>query len=214
MVLREAEEEVGLVLRLVGGAGEDPAPASFVVVVAGVVAGGDAVGADLAGGGEERVELEVVVAEGAGDGGASGEVLVDEGADYFGFEAVLLVDEVVGDVELLGYAACVVDVVDGAAAALDGFGHAFVSGEAALVPELEGESDEGVALGAEQRGYGGGVDSSGHGYCDRVVGLGGVGGGAHTVALVRVWFWDGSRRRRLIAAIFCLRICEACQRSY
>ncbi len=171
LVLGQAEEEVGLVLGLVGGAGEDPAAAGFVVVVAGVVAGGDAVGADLAGGDEELVELEVVVAEGAGDGGAAGEVLVDEGRDDLGLEAVLLVDEVVGDAELLGYAAGVVDVVDGAAAALDGFGHALVSGEAALVPELEGEADEGVALGAQQRGDGGGVDSSGHGYGDRVVGL-------------------------------------------
>ena len=170
LVLREAEEEVGLVLRLVGGAGEDPAAAGFVVVVAGVVAGGDAVGADLAGGDEELVELEVVVAEGAGDGRASGEVLGDEGPDDLGFEAVLLVDEVVGDVELLGYSAGVVDVVDGAAAALDGLGHALVAGEAALVPELEGEADESVALGTEERGDGGGVDSAGHGYGD---GLGG-----------------------------------------
>ena len=115
-------------------------------MIAGVVAGGDAVGADLAGGDEELVELEVVVAEGAGDGGAAGEVLADEGLDDFGFEAVLLVDDVVGDVELLGYVAGVVDVVDGAAAALDGFGHALVSGEAALVPELEGEADDRVAL--------------------------------------------------------------------
>ena len=130
------------------------------------MAGGDAVGADLAGGDEELVELEVVVAEGAGDGGASGEVLGDEGLDDFGFEAVLLVDDVVGDVELLGYVACVVDVVDGAAAALDGFGHAFVSGEAALVPELEGEADDLVSLGAQECGDGGGVDSSGHGYGD------------------------------------------------
>ena len=103
----------------VGGAGEDPAVAGRVEVVARVVAGGDAVGADLAGGDEELVELEVVVAEGAGDGGAAGEVLGDEGLDDVGLEALLLVDEVVGDVELLGDAACVVDVVDGAAAALD-----------------------------------------------------------------------------------------------
>ena len=95
-------------------------------MVARVVAGGDAVGADLAGGDEELVELEVVVAEGAGDGGSAGEVLVDEGLDDFGLEALLLVDDVVGDVELLGDVAGVVDVVDGAAAALDGFGHALV----------------------------------------------------------------------------------------
>ena len=118
---------------------------------------------------EELVELEVVVAEGAGDGGAAGEVLGDEGADDLGLEAVLLVDEVVGDAEVLGDAAGVVDVVDGAAAALDGLGHAFVAGEAALVPELEGEADEVVTLGAEQGGDGGGVDSSGHGDGDRVV---------------------------------------------
>ncbi len=114
----------------------------------------------------------MVVAEGAGDGGASGEVLGDEGLDDLGLEAVLLVDDVVGDVELLGYVAGVVDVVDGAAAALDGFGHALVAGEAALVPELEGEADDLVAFGAQECGDGGGVDSSGHGDCDRVVGLG------------------------------------------
>jgi len=157
---------------VVGGAGEDPAAAGFVEVVAGVVAGGDAVGADLAGGDEELVELEVVVAEGAGDGGAAGEVFADERAHDFGFEAVLLVDDVLGDVELLGYVACVVDVVDGAAAALDGLGHAWMAGEAALVPELEGEADEVVALRAQEGGYGGGVDASGHGYRDRVVRLG------------------------------------------
>jgi len=74
-------------------------------VVAGVVAGGDAVGADALGGEEESVELEVVVAEGAGDGSAAGEVLGDEGADDFGFKTVLGVDEVVGDAEVLGDAA-------------------------------------------------------------------------------------------------------------
>ena len=40
------------------------------------------------------------------------------------------------------------------------------AGEAALVPELEGEADEVVALGAQEGRDGGGVDSSGHGYGD------------------------------------------------
>lgn len=132
--LREAEEEVGLVLRVVGRTGEDPALARFVEVVAGVVASGDAVGSDLAGGEEELIELEVVVAEGAGDGRASVEVLVDEGADDVGLEAILLVYDVVGDSELLGYGSGVVDVVEGATAALHGLGHAVLAGEAALVP--------------------------------------------------------------------------------
>jgi hypothetical protein len=66
--LSETKQKIRLVFGLVGWAGENPAAADFVEVVAGVVAGGDAVGADLAGGDEELVELEVVVAEGAGDG--------------------------------------------------------------------------------------------------------------------------------------------------
>ncbi len=160
-------------MRAVGGAGEDPAAAGFVVVIARVVAGGDALGADLAGGEEKLIELEVVVAEGAGDGGAAGEVFADEGADYLGLEAILRVDEVVGDAEVLGYVAGVVDVIDGAAAALgNGLGEAevgVVGGQAALVPELEGEADEGVSLGVEERGDGGGVDAAGHGYGNGVL---------------------------------------------
>jgi hypothetical protein len=172
---------------VIGGAGEDPAPPVFVEVVACVVAGGDTVGADLAGGDEELVELEVVVAEGAGDGGSSGEIFADEGLDDLGFEAVLLVDDVIRDVELLGHVARVVDVVDAAAAALDGLGHAFVSGEAALIPELEGEANEGVALGAQECGDGGGVDSSGHGDGDGLALV--LGRGGHCVCYFVLLFY-------------------------
>jgi len=112
------------------------------------------------------IELDVIVAEGARDGGAAGEVIGDEGLDDVGLETGLLVDEVVRDVELFGDAAGVVDVVDGAATALDLFGHAVVSSEPALVPELEGEADEVVPLRAQEGGDGGGVDASGHGYGD------------------------------------------------
>jgi len=82
----------------------------------------------------------VVVAEGAWDGRAAGEVLAHEGADDLGFETVLSVDEVIRDSEVFGYMACVIDIIDGAAAALgNGFGKAevgVVGREAALVPEL------------------------------------------------------------------------------
>src|SRR5215472_4234725 len=104
------------------------------------MAGGDLFGADLARGGEELVELEVVIAEGAGDGRAAGEVLADEGADDLVLKALLRVHEVVGDAEVLGDAAGVVDIIDGAAAALDFHGHAFAASEAALVPELQGKA--------------------------------------------------------------------------
>ena len=151
---------------MIGWAGEDPALSLLVKMITCIMPGGDAVCANLPSGDKELVELEVVVAKGAGDGCAAGEVLADEGLDDFCFEAGLLIHHIVRDVELFGYVASVVDVVDAAAAALDGFGHAFVASEAALVPELEGEADDGVALGAQKCGDGGGVDSSGHGYGD------------------------------------------------
>ena len=92
LLLRETKEKIGLVFRAVGRTREDPALAGFVEAVARVVAGGDAVRADLAGSDEELVELEVVVAEGAGNGSAAGKVLGDEGADDFFFKPVLGVD--------------------------------------------------------------------------------------------------------------------------
>ena len=94
---------------------------------------------------------------------------LDEGADDVALEALLLVDDVIGDAEVLGDAAGVVDVVDRAAAALHLLGHALLAGETALVPELHGEADELVALGLEHGRHGRGVDSAGHGYGDRVV---------------------------------------------
>jgi hypothetical protein len=142
-------------------------------MIARVVAGGDALSADLAGGEQKLIELEVVVAQGAGNGRTAGQVLADEGLDDFSLETVLRIDEVVGDAEVFGYMASVVDVVDGAAAALgNGLGQAevgVVGGQTALVPELEGEADEGMTLGVQERGDGGGVDSSGHGYGNRVL---------------------------------------------
>ena len=146
LLLGEAEEEVGLVLGSIRGALEDPALADGVELVDGVVAGGDAACADGAGGLEQRVELEVVVAERAGDGRAAVEILVDEGADDILLEALLLVDDVVGNAEVLGDAAGVIDIIQGAAAAgLGGIGNAVLACEAGLVPELEGEADDGDA---------------------------------------------------------------------
>jgi hypothetical protein len=48
-----------------------------------------------------------------------------------------------------------------------------MSGEAALIPELESEADESVTLSTQERGNSGGVDSSGHGDGD------GFRGGVH-----------------------------------
>jgi hypothetical protein len=79
LFLPDAEQEVGLVLAEVHAAAQAPAAFALVEIDAGVVAGGDVAGAEAVGHLEELVELDVVVAERAGDGRAAGEVLVDEG---------------------------------------------------------------------------------------------------------------------------------------
>ena len=117
--------------------------AGRVVLVDGVVPGGDAAGADGARGLEQLVELEVVVAERARDRRASGEVLADEGPHNVLLEALFLVDDVVGDAEVLGDASCVVDIVERAAAAgLGSVGYPVLAGEARLIPELQGQPDD------------------------------------------------------------------------
>ncbi len=116
------------------------------------------------------VELEVVVAERAGNRRAPGEILADKGAHHVLLEALLLVDDVVRNAEVLGHAARVVDVVERAAAAgLGGVGNAVLAGQAGLVPELQGEADNIVTVLGEDRRDRRGVDSSGHGNGDGFV---------------------------------------------
>ena len=104
-----------MVLGLVDGAAELVTASGFVEGDAGVVAGSDFFGTDAGGHLEEGFELDEVVAEGAGDGGAAVQVIVDERAHNVLFELIFEVDDVVGDAEELGDVAGVIDVVDGAA---------------------------------------------------------------------------------------------------
>jgi len=70
---------------------------------------------------------------------------------------------------VLGYAAGVVDIVDGAAAALNGLRHPLAARETTLVPELEREADEGMSLGVEERSDGRRAASARHGDSDGVI---------------------------------------------
>src|SRR5438445_8072951 len=106
------------------------------------MAGGNLIGANLPGYNKKLVKLQVIVAETARDRSAPGKVLLDERTHDIALKALLVIDHVVGDAEGLGNAASIVNVVDRTAAALDGFGHAFVSRETALVPELHGQAND------------------------------------------------------------------------
>src|SRR5258708_36939156 len=68
-----------------------------------------------------------------------------------------------GKIQVLGDALGVVDVVERAAAMLRG-AVTLEFGEAALIPKLHGQADDGVILLEEYRGYSGRVDTTGHGH--------------------------------------------------
>ncbi len=164
LLLREAEEKVSLVLAAVGGTLEQPASAGIVVLHAGVVAGGNAIGADLLRDYEQLIKLQMIVAEAARDGRASREILGDERTHDVALETLFVIDHVIRNAEVLGDAAGVVNIVERAAAAGYLLGHALVSGEAALVPELHSQADDVVSFGAQHGRDGGGIDSARHGY--------------------------------------------------
>ena len=67
---------------------------------------------------------------------------------------------------MLGHAAGVVNVVERAAASLHRLGHALVSGQTALVPELHGQADDVVSVGAQHGRDGGRIHTARHGYGD------------------------------------------------
>ena len=126
------------------------------------MAGGDAVGADLPRGGEQLVELHVVVAERARNRRAAFEIIVDERADHVVFEFALEIHHVERNAEMLGDAARVVDVVDRAAAMLRGAARFFLR-QAALIPELHREADDRLAAIVKHRRDRGAIDAAAHG---------------------------------------------------
>src|SRR5882724_10521713 len=136
----------------------------------------------------------MIVAETAGDRRASGKILFDEGTDYVALKTLFVIDDIVRDADGLGDTARVVDVVERAAASLDGLGHALVSSEAALVPELHRQADDVMPLNAEHGRYGRGVDSAGHGDRDGLGGHGGiVNGRGGTVPVGYPHPWQGGQ---------------------
>jgi len=58
-----------------------------------------------------------------------------------------VIDYVVRNAEGFGHASGIVNIVERTAAALNGFRHAGVAGETALIPQLHGQSDDLMAFG-------------------------------------------------------------------
>ena len=78
-------------------------PAAYAVVVkshVGIVAGGNALGANLLRHNQKLIKLQMIVAEAAGDGRAAGKILLDERAHHVALKALLVIDHVVRDAEV------------------------------------------------------------------------------------------------------------------
>src|SRR5258708_17465148 len=100
----------------------------------------------------------MIVAEAARDGRASRQILLHERTHHIALEAVFMIDYVIRNANGLGDAARVVHVVDRTTAALHGLGHALMSSQAALVPELHSQADDVMTLRASHGRNGPGVN--------------------------------------------------------
>src|SRR5262249_44737386 len=132
LLLGKTEEEISLVLGQVGGATQEPAIALGIEFAAGVVPGGQQIGADLARRDQQLIEFEMVVAQAARNRRATGEILLHERPHHIALEPLLVIDHIVRNAQFLGYAAGIVDIVNRAAASLYMLRHAFTSSQAAL----------------------------------------------------------------------------------
>ena len=113
---------------------QDPPVAHRVVLIARIVACGDAVCANLPRAHQKLIELQMVVAKRAGNWRPSGKILRDKRPHNIALEALLLIDHVIGNSQRLGHAPRVIHVIDRAAAPLHLLRHALVASQAALVP--------------------------------------------------------------------------------
>src|SRR4051794_7813340 len=104
------------------------------------------VSADLARRDQQLVKLQVIVAETAWNRRPSREILRHERANNIFLESTLLIDHVIGNAQPLSYVARVINVVNGTAASLDSVGHAVVSSQPPLVPQLQCHPYDGIAL--------------------------------------------------------------------
>ena len=120
------------------------------------MAGGEAIGAQFAGEGDQIGELDPLVAQAARHRGAAQRIFVGEAVDHAGAEAAFVVEHIMGDAQAVGDHLGVVNVLPRAARA--GALHRF-----AMIVKLERDPDH---LGAGLRGQRGGdrrVDPARHG---------------------------------------------------
>ncbi len=111
LLLGEPEQKISLVLGEIRRALENPAPARRIIFVYRVMASGDTAGADRARGPEQLVELQMVVAQRAGNRRAPGKILAHKGPHHILLEALFLIHDVIRNAQMLSNASRIVYVV-------------------------------------------------------------------------------------------------------
>ena len=117
------------------------------------------IGAKLPGRIEEVGEFDVLVAGDAGDRRLARDIAARERLDHLFAKPRLVIEHVMGNAELGGDVARVVNVLSRAAGAL-------AVDRRAVVVKLQGDADDVIALACHQRGDDRGIDAARHGHDD------------------------------------------------
>jgi hypothetical protein len=113
------------------------------------------ISANLPRGDQKLVELQMVVAQAAGNRRSPGKILVNKRTHHVALKTLFMVHHVIRNAKVLGHAARIVHVVNGAAAALHLLRHALATGKPPLVPKLHSQPNYCVTLGAQHGRDGG-----------------------------------------------------------
>src|SRR6266496_3807251 len=125
---------------------------------------GDASSPNLLCHNKKLVKLQVIVTQTARDGSPPGNILFHKRPNHIALESLFVINDVIRDPDLLGHPASVINVVKRAAASLHRLRHAFLSCEPSLVPELHGQANHVVPVGAQHGRDGGGIHTARHCY--------------------------------------------------
>src|SRR5271156_5572663 len=106
----------------------------------------------------------MIVTQAARDGCASRKIFGNERTHHIALEALLMIDYIIRNADMLGHASSVIDIVQRATAPGHLLGHALMSRQPPLVPQLHSQPDNVVPLRVQHRRDGGRIHTARHGY--------------------------------------------------
>ena len=157
LFLGGGEQEIALIARRIGGAMQLGASRAHLALD--VMAGGHAIGIEIARGFQQILELDPLVAADAGHRGGAAQIAVGKLVHHRIAKDVLVIQHVMRKAHFLGHPAGIVDVAAGAAGAFLGQGRA-------VIVELQGDAHHVIALARQLGGDDRAVDPARHRHDD------------------------------------------------